>query len=151
MKKNARAVLWLTFAVYCFAVLRLTFFHRPGYTHAELWEHINLIPLRTVFNYVQWTLDGWVTVEITARNLLGNLVLFFPMGCYLPILFPSLQRKETLVWQMFGLLLGIETLQLLLRVGTFDVDDILLNLAGTFAGFALVRVPCVARFLRRVF
>ena len=92
-----------------------------------------------------------MTVEITARNLLGNLVLFFPMGCYLPILFPSLQRKETLVWQMLGLLLGIETLQLLLRVGTFDVDDILLNLAGTFAGFALVRVPCVARFLRRVF
>lgn len=143
--------MWITFAVYCLAVLRLTFFHRPVYTPAALWEHVNLIPLRTVCHYVEWTLDGWVTVALAARNLLGNLVLFFPMGCYLPLLLPSVRRKGSFGWQMLGLLLGIETLQLLLRVGTFDVDDILLNLVGAFAGYALVRAPYVERFLHRFF
>lgn len=36
--------------------------------------------------------------------------------------------------------LSIEVLQLLLKVGTFDIDDIFLNTVGGFIGFILFKI-----------
>jgi glycopeptide antibiotics resistance protein len=39
----------------------------------------------------------------------------------------------------FSLSLLIEVIQMIFRVGSFDVDDILLNTLGGFLGFMLLR------------
>ena len=42
-----------------------------------------------------------------------------------------------MIFSGFVVTLGVETLQLVLRVGSFDVDDILLNTLGTVFGYLL--------------
>ncbi|MNF08806.1 VanZ like family protein [compost metagenome] len=41
------------------------------------------------------------------------------------------------LWAVPSILL-LETLQMLLRVGSFDVDDLLLNLTGVWAGLIIL-------------
>ena len=54
---------------------------------------------------------------VVAANLLGNILIFVPYG-----------------FSMF-LSLAVETVQLVTRVGSFDVDDILLNTIGGVLGY----------------
>ena len=55
---------------------------------------------------------------VVAANLLGNILIFVPYGFF----------------SMF-LSLAVETVQLVTRVGSFDVDDILLNTIGGVLGY----------------
>ncbi len=68
------------------------------------------------------------------RNLLGNIVLTVPLGVLLPLLYRHIAWKGVLG---IGVVLSlcIETLQLTMRAGIFDVDDILLNTLGSVVGY----------------
>lgn len=89
---------------------------------------------------------GW---HITIVNLLGNVVCFMPFG----FLLPTVSRKKifknflsvTLMAMLFSL--GIETAQLLTKVGAFDVDDIFLNTVGGFAGYVFMKLTKVRKHI----
>jgi len=71
-------------------------------------------------------------------NILGNLVAFMPLGLIVPIVF---KRKETyyffhiVVLWAFIISLSIEIAQLVMSVGSFDVDDLILNTFGAMIGY----------------
>ncbi|HCK0307847.1 TPA: VanZ family protein, partial [Listeria innocua] len=68
--------------------------------------------------------------------LLINLVLFTPMYfllSFVPFLDDFLKRFIA----FFTLILVIESLQSVLKVGMFDVTDLLLYIIGFFAGFGV--------------
>lgn len=89
---------------------------------------------------------GW---HITIVNLLGNVVCFMPFG----FLLPTVSRKKifknflsvTLMAMLFSL--GIETAQLLTKVGAFDVDDIFLNTVGGFVGYVFMKLTKVRKHI----
>ena len=68
-------------------------------------------------------------------NIVGNVVVFIPYGLGLPLLFERLQSFLRVVILSFGTSLLAETMQLILRVGCFDVDDLLLNTVGGCIGY----------------
>ena len=68
-------------------------------------------------------------------NIVGNVVVFIPYGLGLPLLFERLQSLFRVVILSFGTSLLAETMQLILRVGCFDVDDLLLNTVGGCIGY----------------
>lgn len=69
-------------------------------------------------------------------NLLGNVVIFIPFGIFLPM--ASRYRSIfTTLFASFGLSLCVEVFQFIARVGSFDVDDLLLNTIGGIAGHIL--------------
>ena len=68
-------------------------------------------------------------------NIVGNVVVFIPYGLGLPLLFERLQSFFRVVILSFGTSLLAETMQLILRVGCFDVDDLLLNTVGGCIGY----------------
>jgi glycopeptide antibiotics resistance protein len=74
-------------------------------------------------------------IEYSMENLLGNLIGFIPMGILLPVLF----RKWRSAWKITGITLIISLLfeltQLATALGSFDVDDLLLNTLGGLIGF----------------
>lgn len=127
---------WL-FGAYCLMMLWLLFLHRIG-TGPGTWQ-FNLRPLDTVRRYL-WVLRHSTDVaqrSNAAANLFGNVALFTPLGVFLPLLF-SLLRK---FWR-FGLLtvaiiLTLEMTQAATGLGTCDIDDLILNLAGTALGYLL--------------
>ena len=78
-----------------------------------------------------------VGIRAFLANLFGNVLAFMPYGFFMPILRPKLRRMNRMFLAAFLLSLTIEITQLLTRVGSFDVDDLILNTAGGIAGYLL--------------
>ena len=77
---------------------------------------------------------------ITTEPLEGvvlNIFLYIPMGYLLPSVWPEL-RKGRFMWRVlfigFFASLMTETIQLIFRLGWFDLDDLLNNTLGTIFG-----------------
>ena len=128
----------IAFIIYVIAVIGIMFLggrnHRFG--GENLWDYIirsvNLRPFKTIGNYIRFS-D--ISRGLAIRNIGGNLLLFLPMGFFLPALFPILRKLWKTVLTIGVLVLSAECLQLLLRRGIFDVDDLILNLAGAVCGY----------------
>ena len=69
-------------------------------------------------------------------NLFGNILIFVPYGFFISMASRSRGFFKTLFCSM-GLSLCVEIVQLFTRVGSFDVDDILLNIIGGVLGYVL--------------
>lgn len=70
-------------------------------------------------------------------NILGNIIAFMPMGFFIPIIFNKKRSLLKLVLFSAGISLFIELLQFRFSVGSFDIDDIILNTFGGALGFYL--------------
>lgn len=67
-------------------------------------------------------------------NLAGNVLIFVPFGFFMPM--ASRYRNFFItVFYSFGLSFCVEIFQLVTKVGTFDVDDLLLNTIGGTIGY----------------
>ena len=69
-------------------------------------------------------------------NLAGNILIFVPYGFFISMSSRSRGFFKTLFFSM-GLSLCVEITQLFSRVGSFDVDDILLNTVGGVVGYII--------------
>ena len=134
------------FAVYLiFLVYVLFFWLRTGSgdaSDASLADYArhstNFVPFRTIEIY--WYVlrrYGFVWRSWWVRNLLGNLVLFLPMGIFLPALFPSLRRWYRTILATALIVVCMEVLQLITRTGSCDVDDLILNVLGCAIGYLI--------------
>lgn len=79
-------------------------------------------------------------------NILGNILLFIPFGALVRIVSGWRALWKTAA-SGFVFSLLIETVQLLTKRGSFDLDDVLLNVAGTVIGCVIVRA--VERLLKK--
>lgn len=77
-------------------------------------------------------------------NLFGNVLIFVPFGFFMPMASKYRSFWATLFWS-FGLSLGVETFQLFTKVGSFDVDDLLLNTIGGVVGYIVFVICAVIR------
>lgn len=105
-------------------------------------QAVNLVPFKTIRNYWhmvrQYGINGGN--RIWWQNLVGNLVLFAPMGCLLPLLFPGFRTfVRTFLFTMF-VVICVEGLQLITFTGSCDVDDLILNMAGCVAGYLVYKL-----------
>lgn len=83
-------------------------------------------------------------------NVVGNVVVFIPCGFFLPIISSRCKRHAWVtILLCFLFSLSIETVQLVLRVGSFDVDDIFLNTIGGILGYLLYHLVQQFRIWRR--
>ena len=72
-------------------------------------------------------------------NLCGNILIFVPYGFFISMASRTRGFFKTSFCSM-GLSLCVETVQLITRVGSFDVDDILLNTVGGVIGYIIFAV-----------
>ena len=80
---------------------------------------------------------GW---QITIMNLAGNVVAFMPFGAILPVLSRPARGAFQITMLSLEFSFLIECFQLMLRVGSFDVDDMILNTLGGFLGYLVFAV-----------
>lgn len=134
-------VLRLIFLVYCGVMLWLLFGQRlhSGLQDTQLIQqglNINLTPLHTLRQY--WGLllsDNAYYVRHAVVNLVGNVVMFVPLGVFLPWIWPSLRKTWRMVLCTLALLILVELTQYLTALGSCDVDDLILNLPGVMFGY----------------
>ena len=72
-------------------------------------------------------------------NLFGNILIFVPYGFFISMAAERRGFFKTLFCS-FGLSLCVELVQLVTRMGSFDVDDILLNTIGGILGYILFAI-----------
>jgi glycopeptide antibiotics resistance protein len=90
----------------------------------------NLIPFKTILSYILSS-KGIIIVGI---NLIGNIALLVPVGFIAPFVFQNnTWRKAIILAASAGL--ALEVLQVILRVGIFDIDDVILNGLGVIIGY----------------
>lgn len=95
----------------------------------------NFIPFKIFYDsYISHIKYGNYTYFII--NLLGNIILFIPIGFLLPYLYKI--KCKTVIFIGFTLSLFIELFQLFLPRWT-DIDGIILNTFGTLIGYLLYK------------
>lgn len=74
-------------------------------------------------------------IRLVQVLLWGNLLIFTPIGFLVSVLFKGLRSSWKILLVGAAISITIETLQLVLAVRVFDVDDIILNSLGTWLGY----------------
>ena len=128
-----------------------TFAEDVAFYRAHVDMMTNFIPFATVRLYWRALIYNYIGPGIPLSNLIGNVLLFMPMAVFLPGLFPSMHKPWRFIVLMVLVLLAVESLQLILACGSCDVDDVLLNLAGTLMIYFLLRIPAAKRLLRALY
>lgn len=109
-------------------------------TPGDYWEQVrrsvNLVPLRTIRSYLHH-MDSYSMGDIAFRNVAGNVLLFIPFGSFMPHFFRSQRRFGRFFLTALILLVCVECAQVLMLLGSCDIDDVLLNLLGNVTGFLL--------------
>ena len=132
-------IVWTIFFGYGIGNLYATLLARTvGYD-----AHVELLPFRTYLilfarhasikpvgsNAIAVFLEG----EPPIVGLILNILLYYPLGYLLPILFPKLKPKHVI---LIGCLCSIatEATQYLLKMGWCETDDVIHNTLGTAIG-----------------
>lgn len=133
--------------LYCVMMLWLLFGQRLrdggiGSLSGQFENNLNLVPFRTIlwfWNLPQITDDPHLLAHAFI-NLVGNVVLFAPLGFLLPRTFPKIDRLWKLIFWVTVAMVLVEVLQLLTTLGSCDVDDVILNLSGAIIGYLVWRI-----------
>jgi glycopeptide antibiotics resistance protein len=92
----------------------------------------NLVPFKTLVPQ----LSGQGNHLINMVNLIGNIFPFMPIGLLAPLVFRSISWQKALV---LGVVTGLtfEVMEVIFRVGIFDVDDAIMNAFGVMVGYGV--------------
>lgn len=126
---KARRICAGLFLIYGTVMVHLLFLMR---TPSDKFGY-NLLPLDTIRQQLQ-LLKGGAFVRFAFVNLVGNVILFLPMGL-MPVVWNRQRRLGWYVMTAAAVIAVIEGLQYLTRLGSADVDDWILNMLGAVIGF----------------
>ncbi|WP_019911101.1 VanZ family protein [Paenibacillus sp. HW567] len=148
MKRLSRSLVILLYVVYLYLLIKIILFKLGSGDHLgymwlqlqEIFANPEILQRRLIFaNFIPF-------VSITGNlkrlsdphefiNLVGNIALFVPHGIFI-----RLTVKRSFVRALlysFALTLALESAQVIFSMGTFDVDDLILNTLGGLIGYGI--------------
>jgi glycopeptide antibiotics resistance protein len=141
--KAQRTFIHLLLIVQILVVIKLVLLKDPGNLRSHFKENYSLQALKKNIyqgNYIpfysmNYYFNGTDTQRYTKENLAGNVLLFFPFGILLPLLFRRVNGFQKILLISFIVSMTLELIQLFAMLGNFDIDDIILNMLGASLGF----------------
>lgn len=154
MKRALRTIATLLFLFYLFVLLKVTLFRTSvtlfdvtfdennGYVTSleTAFERANFIPFYSVYYYL---ISVQEPLEVGLVNVFGNILLFIPFGFLLPLAFRRFSRLRSALLVMALTSLLFEVIQMLMAIGHFDIDDVLLNAIGGVIGYGFFRLSAL--------
>lgn len=127
--KFVRLFWWIMLIFYLFVVLSITLFRSSVFQNGQI--------ISFFYSYK----EAWISAsEVAWRNIILNILMFVPLGFWMPVG----KERFRVFWKTYlvGFLLtvGIESLQLLLALGLFEVADLFNNTLGTMIGYGLYKI-----------
>lgn len=140
MTKQSKPIYWLLFIVYTIVLIKVAFVNQSlemvkenimGLSLNRLTTNLqdaNFIPFKTIGVYTNMYFKP-------AMKFLGlGIAWFIPLGYFIPALTSARNFKRVLITGLL-IIISIEVLQLVLALGVFDIDDIILNACGLILGY----------------
>ena len=135
-------LIWFVFFVYVLGNLYFTMLSRtpgsgtlldlrPFKSYFELAGKIS-VDFKNDIGFMALFLDGTNSLD----RLILNILLYYPLGYLLPILFPKIKPKHVI---LIGCLCSIatEAIQYILKMGWCEIDDVIHNTLGTVIGVGI--------------
>lgn len=144
MSKQSKPIYWLVFVVYMIILIKVLFFNmsleavKAAVTSASIdsisnnLKLANFIPLKNINAYTLMYFRPGMK-EIGMR-----ILWFMPLGFFIPSLTKHRRFKHTLIVGLL-VILFFEVLQIILSLGRFDIDDIILNGLGIVFGYMVYK------------
>lgn len=134
-KDRIRVIGRILFVIYILLLVYFLFFAeiygRDSFTDQDY--RYNLEPFREMKRF--WIYRHKVGLLASFLNLGGNVIGFWPFGFFLPVMHRKMRNFWLVTLLGFVCSLSVETIQLIWKVGCFDVDDMILNTLGAMSGY----------------
>ena len=124
-------LLYSVFALYLVILFGLLFMK------AHSLSSINIVPFHSI-SIILFS-DNPVLRAFAFSNVIGNIVLFVPLGVYLPLFIGEKNILKNVLWIILISVL-VEILQFIFKVGVSDIDDVILNGFGGFIGVIAYKI-----------
>ena len=135
----------ILFLSYLMLLMYFMFFSEMlGRTDGSRIFSYNLQPFKEIMRF--WKYREVLGYQAVFWNLGGNILCFMPFGYFVMWLWKNMDRWYLVASLSLYLSLLIELVQYFMKVGSFDVDDLLLNTIGGILGYICCKIW---RFLRR--
>ncbi len=147
MKKNRNKWLLSLFYIYVIILTGIILLKTQGFHILNSLDHwtienfhysllnANWLPLKTISHYSHLLVTQSGTLfYIAFYNLVGNVLLFMPMGFLMPFIVEEHRFFKVMIIS-FLISCSLELIQLVTLLGCFDVDDMILNVLGAILGY----------------
>lgn len=145
--KGRKVLLRMLFLVYGAAMAWLLFGQRIGengvtFDFSARGENVNFIPLETIKLYLHILRNSTNQALLLHAivNLVGNVVLFIPLGWFLPYNWEKYRFAFKTLFLVLLLMAVVEVAQYITLLGSCDVDDLILNVSGAFIGYCMWKI-----------
>jgi len=134
-KKIIRFFSWVLFIIYLTVMVYFLFFSEQfGRVPSDTYRY-NLEPFTEIRRYIRYNKEiGSFNVII---NIFGNVACFMPFGFVLPILSNKQRNIFKVTFLSFLCSVTVELIQLVSKLGSCDVDDVILNTLGGLLGYIM--------------
>ena len=156
----SRDMVVITFGAYILALLSQTIFPKidfgilsdGGKPYINVYyiesniAQVNLIPFNTIVKFITGKGIDVATsdiLKVSMLNILGNVVLFMPLGFLMPVLWGKCRTLKIVL--AIGIIISvfIEIVQFFIG-RSLDIDDVILNSIGCVSGYIVYK--CIVRF-----
>ncbi len=139
LKKRLYRIIKIVFVFYLLVLIRVILFK-----DAPLYNlfggiglglrSVSIVPFASIIDMI---FDNTISLARLIQNIGGNIVLFIPLGIFIPLIFNK--SNKAVILSGFAISLCFEVFQFIFTIGNSDVDDIILNVLGTIIGFFIFK------------
>ena len=149
-REERRNILIIYLIFYVLAIIGFTFANFRDNVLIDMGiskRGVNLIPFSTIKQLLMSPLG----LKVALYNIVGNFLMLTPLAILLPLLDDRFKKIKNflIVTILFGLL--IEVSQYITKIGSFDIDDLMLNVVGSFIIFLIITKTKIIKCLYKLF
>ena len=154
-----RAFVIILFLFYVLLFLTLTLFNRGDFAffkwNGDVFSNyinnsFNIIPFKTIRAYFKAVIKGNISINLFLYNIFGNLFALMPFALGLPIIFKKQNKFFIFLSTIFLMVVCIEVLQFVNLVGSFDVDDLILNVFGACVMYGILHIKPIKNVINKL-
>lgn len=141
-------IIWYYLMLYITMLIGFTFSNnRVNYLTINniLKRENNLIPFVSMINLFKYSKRTFL------YNALGNLLMLTPLAVLLPLLSDKFKRVKNYFLCVVILTITIESAQYIFKLGSFDIDDIILNVGGTVLFYIIIYKSKLKSIINKIF
>lgn len=133
-EKDKKIIIYYLIMYFVMLIGFVFFSSRASYltTNKILLRNYNIIPFIGIIKLFK------TSKSFALYNILGNFLMLSPLAILLPIVCKKFENIKYFSLFILILTLTIESVQYFTNIGSFDIDDIILNISGVIITFLIV-------------